>query len=373
MLQQFGSTISGDEDCSPAWDWRILTEGCTSNADKNNSFRIQGVGEGSGFGVCSTSYDIISILHDGDNSTTSPIRSLTISSIGDMGFADNRMYFDKSAIRLGLNTITPDQELDITSSSPVIRLNGGGGVWDIGEVSLDDDFAIKLVSGGANLGRVLTIDDSSSNVGIFADDPAQQLTVRSPDGASAQIQVENTTSTVAERVLFRLTNKGKNRFRIDNGASTWTFDNSGSTFDISKVGTGVAELSVNQNGNMTIQGTLTQLSSRTAKQDIELLSTQQMLDKVLALQISEWSYKKDAGTRHIGPMAEDFYQAFGLGASNKGITSIDTGGVALAAIQGLKAQKDTEIAVLKAENKNLEKRLAELEKRFFASQSTARR
>ncbi len=42
--------------------------------------------------------------------------------------------------------------------------------------------------------------------------------------------------------------------------------------------------------------------------------------------------------RHVGPMAQDFYAAFGLGLDDKHITTIDEGGVALAAIQGLYRQ-----------------------------------
>ena len=42
--------------------------------------------------------------------------------------------------------------------------------------------------------------------------------------------------------------------------------------------------------------------------------------------------------KDIGPMAQDFYKAFGLGLDNKHITTIDEGGVALAAIQGLYRQ-----------------------------------
>jgi hypothetical protein len=43
-------------------------------------------------------------------------------------------------------------------------------------------------------------------------------------------------------------------------------------------------------------------------------------------------------------MAEDFYQAFGLGESETGIATLDTSGVALAAIQGLKAEQDKALA-----------------------------
>ena len=58
--------------------------------------------------------------------------------------------------------------------------------------------------------------------------------------------------------------------------------------------------------------------------------------------------------RHMGPMAQDFYAAFGLGTDDKHIATIDADGVALAAIQGLNqkltdelARKDTEIAELR--------------------------
>jgi hypothetical protein len=41
-------------------------------------------------------------------------------------------------------------------------------------------------------------------------------------------------------------------------------------------------------------------------------------------------------------MAEDFYQAFGLGESETGIATLDTSGVALAAIQGLNEKLTTQ-------------------------------
>ncbi len=40
-------------------------------------------------------------------------------------------------------------------------------------------------------------------------------------------------------------------------------------------------------------------------------------------------------TGHLGPMAQDFYDSFGLGSDNKGIATVDADGVALAAFRGL--------------------------------------
>jgi len=51
----------------------------------------------------------------------------------------------------------------------------------------------------------------------------------------------------------------------------------------------------------------------------------------------------------MGPMAQDFWAAIGLGDSDKSITTVDADGVALAAIQGLHQvvqERDQRIAPL---------------------------
>jgi hypothetical protein len=53
-------------------------------------------------------------------------------------------------------------------------------------------------------------------------------------------------------------------------------------------------------------------------------------------------------------MAEDFYAAFSLGGTDKGITTADSAGVAFAAIQGLYQE-------VQQRNAELEARLAQLE------------
>ena len=59
------------------------------------------------------------------------------------------------------------------------------------------------------------------------------------------------------------------------------------------------------------------------------------------MSIATWNWKsQDASIRHMGPMAQDFRAAFGLGETEKGISTIDADGVALAAIQGLNAKVD---------------------------------
>ena len=117
-----------------------------------------------------------------------------------------------------------------------------------------------------------------------------------------------------------------------------------------------------------VNGTVSNCSDRNVKQDFAPVSPAQILDKVLQMPVSEWSYKMDAATRHIGPMAQDFYSAFNVGMDDKHIASIDEDGVALAAIQGLNQkleEKEKEIQTLKnkaAQVDSLERRLNELER-----------
>ena len=63
-------------------------------------------------------------------------------------------------------------------------------------------------------------------------------------------------------------------------------------------------------------------------------------------------------------MAQDFRAAFGVGADDTGIATVDAEGVALAAIQGLAEivmEREAEMASLKSRNAALEKRLEALE------------
>jgi hypothetical protein len=87
-----------------------------------------------------------------------------------------------------------------------------------------------------------------------------------------------------------------------------------------------------------------------------------VLDQVVDMPISTWSYKsgKDGHARHIGPMAQDFQAAFGVGESDKFIFQVDADGVSFAAIQAL----DAKVEELEAENQQLRQTLHELEARL---------
>jgi hypothetical protein len=83
-------------------------------------------------------------------------------------------------------------------------------------------------------------------------------------------------------------------------------------------------------------GAWASLSDRAAKTRVRPLDDADVLAKVAALPVESWQYRsEDARVRHVGPMAQDFYAAFGVGEDDRHITSIDEDGVALAAIKAL--------------------------------------
>jgi hypothetical protein len=107
-------------------------------------------------------------------------------------------------------------------------------------------------------------------------------------------------------------------------------------------------------------GTWADLSDRDSKTHMNPVDAREVLERLAAVPVQTWSYVSESpAIRHMGPTAQDFQAAFGLGVSDRHITTVDADGVALAAIQGLYAlvqEKDARIA-------DLERRLRDLERR----------
>lgn len=109
-------------------------------------------------------------------------------------------------------------------------------------------------------------------------------------------------------------------------------------------------------------GSFTSYCDRNAKENFAAVSGREILERVAAMPIETWNYKaQDASIRHIGPMAQDFKAGFGVGETDKGITTIDADGVALAAIQGLNQKVDEQALDKDARIKTLESKVAELQ------------
>ena len=88
-------------------------------------------------------------------------------------------------------------------------------------------------------------------------------------------------------------------------------------------------------GYLSSGGTWTNRSDRKGKTNVQDVDPDVILEKVAAMPIQEWSYDNEAEeVRHLGPMAQDFYETFGLGYAGL-VPTVDVDGVALVSIQAL--------------------------------------
>ena len=112
-------------------------------------------------------------------------------------------------------------------------------------------------------------------------------------------------------------------------------------------------------------GSWSSLSDRNVKTAVAPADARAVLDKLVAMPVSEWSYiAQGEGVRHIGPMAQDFAAAFGVGENDTTISTVDADGVALAAIQGLNAKLEAELRQSHAQNAQLQTQLEQLATRL---------
>jgi hypothetical protein len=252
--------------------------------------------------------------------------------------------------RIGLGTSTPAVELHVKDSdTPTLRLeqDGSGGwapqTWDV--AGNESNFFIRDVNHGSQLPFRIQPGTPSSTltlkagglVGIGTWSPESTLEIETT-GADAELRLD----------------------RTDGGA--WVMAaKQDQTFTIGLPDDGQTFLTLHSTGALKAAGAVNGLSDRNAKQDFETIDRAALLGRLAALDVSEWSYITEGpGIRHVGPTAQDFRAAFGLGDDDTHISLSDLSGIALAAIQELHqrlGQRDREIAELRARLEALERNL----------------
>lgn len=96
------------------------------------------------------------------------------------------------------------------------------------------------------------------------------------------------------------------------------------------------------------------LSDRNSKRNVVEVETTAVLEGVMNLPISTWEYvSQDGGVAHMGPMAQDFYELFGLGEDDEHIGTADIDGVTLAAVQALARQMKAQETLLALQEKRI--------------------
>lgn len=126
------------------------------------------------------------------------------------------------------------------------------------------------------------------------------------------------------------------------------------------------------------------VSDAAMKENWRDLDGERVLNEVAAMEVREWNYiSQDASIRHVGPTAQDFHAAFGLGEDPLKINTVDIDGINMVAIQALERRSD-QLRTLIAEQETLireqsrlirsiEARLQALEARLAAAGTAATR
>ena len=375
-----------------------LDPGCTPGTAACKVLQLNAATSTSNFGVGTTTpWARFSIAGVAGTSTT-PLFSISSSTIG----ATTTVFHITAAGDIGIGTTSPYAKLSVvgegvfanfsaTSTAATSTIAGGLNVGSgaitydysgavtsidylqIGATSFDTDAGViswvdlpisttpssgtpESYSAQIDGTPVLTVYGEANGtggaqnlrVGIGTTSPYATLSVVGETVSQFFTATSSTaTSTIAGSLAIGTTTMQVSHSRFIVGSATTTFlsvnINSG------KIGIGMTNptlgpLEAISGAYMTVGGVWTNASSRDLKENFTKLDGDDILQKINSLDISEWNYKLESpGVKHIGPIAQDFYKAFGLGGSpgETSISSIDPAGVALVGIQALSKKIDT--------------------------------
>jgi hypothetical protein len=238
----------------------------------------------------------------------------------------------------------------------LVRAAGGIGINRPGGGS--DEVSIGPRSGDAGQSADLVL-GAAATVGQFR----ISTTVAGASDTIGRLSIRNTNATFPNAVIAEFITEGAVR-RLGLFRGTTTGVSFSPTHPLH-----IGEATITNSGNgahLTTGGVWTNGSSRAFKRAFTAIDVSDVLARVLALDVSRWRYRGDDDAWHIGPIAEDFHAAFGLGGDAQYIGTVDADGVALAAIQGLHAATQQRSAELESENASLRDALQRLEARVAA-------
>jgi len=101
-------------------------------------------------------------------------------------------------------------------------------------------------------------------------------------------------------------------------------------------------LTLRPSGDAELAGSLGEDANTGTVAEVQNVNSQEILAKVAALPIRSWRFSgAPTDDRHLGPLADYFGPAFGLGDNPRLISPSDVAGVSLSAVQGLVAKNQT--------------------------------
>lgn len=301
-----------------------------------------------------------------------PTSSIDISAIGNVGMGTASPYYDLEVSNTGQNTAIVAQRTDgatavlsaitdtvqigslsnhpvemIVNNTPVITMTGEG------EMTLQ---------GAAGVRAGLSAISSTVQIGALSNHDVELLVNSNPVASFGEGGMTLQGAAGGATAEF---SAGDNTVQI--GSLT--------NHDVEMVVNDTVVMTVTGAGNMTLQGALSEYSDVNVKENFAEVDGYKVLDRLDNIPVMTWNYiHDDSETQHMGPMAQDFYAAFELGADDRHIAALDVNGVSLAAIQTLNkisTDQKTQIEKLSSENTELKEKVDDLETRLSKLEQAA--
>lgn len=274
-------------------------------------------------------------------------------------------YPGKAAFRAGYVEGTQWDDANIGLYSVSFGLN----VRSLGDYSI----AVGLRATSANSGTVAMGEDVTAT-GVNSVVMGYKASTSTSAGAPRTgTFVFGDRSTTTDTIHAEVTNSAT--WRVANGFRIYTASNRATGFIIlpgmngsfswSDCNHTSTAISTSTCGYLSSGGTWTNSSDVNRKHFFEEVTGEDVLARLRSIPIRSWSYRAEPSEiRHLGPTAQDFRAAFGLGTDDKSIATVDADGVALAAAQALEARTTSqaqEIQRLRDENAAQAARIQALE------------
>ncbi len=256
------------------------------------------------------------VIGHAENSVASTAVGATISG-GGAALTANAVLDNFGVIGGGLNNLVGTDDGNPANAVAAVVSGGNSNVAAA---------AYSSIGGGHSNTILSTAIGASIPGGAFN-------TVSAPFSMSAGVRAKalHTGSFVwGDTQAADLSTTKNNQFIVRASGGIWLGDDSDVSFPFGSL------LATSSGGYLTALGLWISVSDRDKKTDFEAIDKQDLLEKVADMPLTTWKYKGDqTGSRHIGPVAQDFYHAFGVGPDDRHLAATDLAGVSLAAIQAL--------------------------------------